>query len=225
MALFKKTPDEKINTKKIVITTMIGSDTTVEGTVITKNSIRIDGEVVGGVTCAGVAIISKGARIKGDVFAENVIVAGVVEGVIKATEKVNIEPSGEVYGDIITNKLLVDAESIFLGKSYMNRGKGENRGEVVDELVFSNSKNAEKNSEESKAPEAKKAESKKPEIKKAEVKKQEVKKPELKVPETKKPEQKKHEVKKVNADKAEAKKSVDDINIVKIEDLEADEKK
>lgn len=210
MALFKKVPEEKISTKKIVITTMVGSDTTVEGTIITKNSIRIDGEIIGGVTCAGVAIISKGAKVKGSVFAENVIVAGVVEGTIKATEKVNIEPSGEVYGDIITNKLLVDEESIFLGKSYMNRGKGENRGEVVDELVFSNPKNAEKKNEEAKKPDVKKSEIKKPEAKKPEVKKQDSKASEIKKPDVK---------------KTENHKGDDDIDIVKIEDLEAGEKK
>lgn len=115
--------EEKINLANCAITTIVGSDTVVEGTIITKSSVRIDGTLIGGVSAEGVVILTKNGKIRGNVMAENIIVAGVVEGNMQIREKVDVEPSGEIYGDITTKKLLIDEESIFQGNCYMNRDK------------------------------------------------------------------------------------------------------
>lgn len=132
--------DDKINLTNCTITTIIGNDTVVEGTIITKSSVRIDGTLIGGVSAEGVVILSKNGKIRGNIMAENIIVAGVVEGNMQIREKVNVEPTGEIYGDITTKKLLIDEESIFQGNCYMNRdvkqaGKGR-KEEKAEEIHF-----------------------------------------------------------------------------------------
>lgn len=135
--------DDKINLTNCTITTIIGNDTVVEGTIITKSSVRIDGTLIGGVSAEGVVILSKNGKIRGNIMAENIIVAGVVEGNMQIREKVNVEPTGEIYGDITTKKLLIDEESIFQGNCYMNRdvkqaGKGRKEDEEnkTEEIHF-----------------------------------------------------------------------------------------
>lgn len=137
--MFGKEREDKINLANYAVTTIVGSDTTVEGTIITKSSVRIDGTLIGGVSAEGVVILTKQGKIHGNIMAENIIVAGVVEGNMQIREKVDVEPSGEIYGDITTKKLLIDEESIFQGNCYMNRDKQaeiSKRKEQAEEIRF-----------------------------------------------------------------------------------------
>lgn len=115
--------DGKVRVSNAQISTFIGEDTTIEGTIITKSSLRIDGTVVGGVIAEGTVVLSESGHIQGNVMAENIIVSGIVDGNMEIKDKVNIEPTGEVYGDITTSRILVDEESVFQGKCNMNRDK------------------------------------------------------------------------------------------------------
>lgn len=138
---FNKERDDKINLDNYTITTIVGSDTVVEGTIITKSSVRIDGTLIGGVSAEGVVILSKNGKIKGNIMAENIVVAGVVEGNMQIREKVNVEPTGEIYGDITTKSLLIDEESVFQGNCYMNRevpvngGRGKRKAAKNEKII------------------------------------------------------------------------------------------
>ncbi len=138
---FMKENSDKINLNNYTITTIVGNDTVVEGTIITKSSVRIDGTLIGGVSAEGVVILSKNGKIKGNIMAENIVVAGVIEGNMQIREKVNVEPTGEIYGDITTKSLLIDEESVFQGNCYMNRevpvngGRGKRKKAKSEEIV------------------------------------------------------------------------------------------
>ncbi|MCR5687400.1 MAG: polymer-forming cytoskeletal protein [Lachnospiraceae bacterium] len=112
--------DNKVKINQNSISTFIGADTKVEGTIITHSSLRIDGTVVGGVVADGTVVLSQSGEIQGNTIAENIVVAGVIEGNITVKDKTNIEPTGEVYGDISTSKILIDEQSVFQGKCNMN---------------------------------------------------------------------------------------------------------
>lgn len=115
--------DKKVKLNNSAISTYIGVDTKVEGTVISNSGLRIDGSVIGGVCAKGTVVLSGTGQIQGNVIADNIVVAGVVDGNMKITEKTNIEPTGEVYGDISTGSILIDEASVFQGKCNMNREK------------------------------------------------------------------------------------------------------
>lgn len=112
--------DNKVKINQTSISTFIGTDTKVEGTLITHSSVRIDGGVVGGVCADGTVVLSQSGQIEGNVIAENIIIAGVIDGNLTIKDKTNIEPTGEVYGDISTSKILIDEQSVFQGKCNMN---------------------------------------------------------------------------------------------------------
>ena len=112
--------DNKVRINQTSISTFIGSDTKIEGTLITSSSVRIDGTVVGGVCAEGTVVLSQSGQIQGNVIADNIVVAGVVDGNLTINDKTNIEPTGEVYGDINTSKILIDEQSVFQGNCNMN---------------------------------------------------------------------------------------------------------
>ncbi len=119
--------DNKVRVSQTSITTFIGSDTKLEGTLITHSSVRIDGKIVGGVVADGTVVLSQNGEIQGNVMAENIVVAGVIDGNLNISDKTNIEPTGEVYGDINTARVLIDEQSVFQGKCNMNIDRGKSK--------------------------------------------------------------------------------------------------
>ena len=113
--------DDRIRVDTTTITTMVGVDTLIEGTLKTKSSIRINGTIIGDVRADGIVVLTKTGKIVGTIEAESIIVAGVVEGNMSIRDKVNVEATGEIYGDVITKKFVIDEESIFQGNCIMNR--------------------------------------------------------------------------------------------------------
>ncbi len=124
--------ENKLRINETSISTFVGVDTKIEGTLITHSSVRIDGTVVGGVVADGTVVLSQSGQIQGNVMAENIVIAGVVDVNLTIKDKTNIEPTGEVYGDINTSRILIDEQSVFQSKCNMNidRSKGR-KGKVV----------------------------------------------------------------------------------------------
>ena len=125
MKFFKD--DNRVKINQTSITTFIGADTKVEGTLISGSSVRIDGSVAGGVVADGTVVLSRKGQIQGNVMAGNIIVAGVIDGNLTIRDKTNIEPTGEVYGDISTARILIDEKSVFQGKCNMNADRSKSK--------------------------------------------------------------------------------------------------
>ena len=164
--------DDRIKVDTTTITTMVGVDTLIEGTLKTKSSIRINGTIIGDVRADGIVVLTKTGKIVGTIEAESIIVAGVVEGNMSIRDKVNVEATGEIYGDVITKKFVIDEESIFHGNCIMNRdGKvipvppyikdSEKKAEEDKSEDKKEQKNADKSDKKDKADKAASDESKK----------------------------------------------------------------
>ncbi len=146
--------DNRVKVSQTSISTFIGADTKLEGTLITRSSVRIDGTIVGGVVADGTVILSQNGQIQGNVIAENIVVAGVLDGNLTIKDKTNIEPTGEVYGDINTSRILIDEQSVFQGKCNMNvdrtkskKGKLKLREIPAEDKSASEAKTADKPAE------------------------------------------------------------------------------
>lgn len=150
--------DDRIKVDTSTITTMVGSDTVVEGLLKTKSSIRINGTVNGDVRADGIVILTKSGKIEGTIEAESIIVAGVVKGNMSIRDKVNVEATGEIYGEVITKKFVIDEESIFQGNCVMNR---EGKMIPVTPYITEEEKEKEKSKAESQKSDEKKEDDKK----------------------------------------------------------------
>jgi cytoskeletal protein CcmA (bactofilin family) len=115
------------NNKKTVnsvgeIETIIGKDTAIKGTISSKGTIRIDGQFEGDISTTGNIMVGDNAIIKAQVTALNATIAGAVYGNVDIAEKLELLPSGKMYGDIKVGVLIISAGATFKGACEMRQG-------------------------------------------------------------------------------------------------------
>ncbi len=98
-----------------MVPSVIGEDLTVEGNVISKGEVQLEGEIKGDCHCASLVIGDK-ALIEGGVLADDVIVRGKVVGSIRG-HRVTLQSSSHVEGDIFHQSLAIEQGAYFEGKS------------------------------------------------------------------------------------------------------------
>jgi cytoskeletal protein CcmA (bactofilin family) len=94
---------------------VIGEDLTVEGNVISKGEVQLEGEIKGDCHCISLVIGDK-ALIEGGVVAQDVIVRGRVVGSVRG-HRVTLQSSSHVEGDIFHQSLAIEQGAFFEGKS------------------------------------------------------------------------------------------------------------
>ena len=101
------------------IDTVIGSEATFAGVLLTKNSICIEGGFKGQLKCESQVILNKSAIIEADIVAEYISIYGKVTGNITALKQLNIGMTGIVHGDVKTAAITVDKGGILDGTCKM----------------------------------------------------------------------------------------------------------
>lgn len=89
------------------------SGTVVEGTIKSESDIRIDGVIKGSLNCKSKVIIGPSGYIEGEVRCQNAVIEGKFEGTLQVAELLNVRESAKVYGDVRTNKLIVQSGALF----------------------------------------------------------------------------------------------------------------
>lgn len=107
------------------VNSVIGKGTEFEGTVRTKETFRVEGFVKGTIISAGTLIIGNGGKVDGKIEAANILVGGEAYGELYASNKIEANASGRIYGNIHTKSLIVDENAIFQGTCEMTGGKKE----------------------------------------------------------------------------------------------------
>ncbi|GAB1347868.1 hypothetical protein MASR1M107_00790 [Ignavibacteriales bacterium] len=96
--------------------TVISSDVIIRGEIEGACDMRFDGKLRGDIRVDGLLLIGKGAEVTGNLVAESISIAGKVTGNAYATDKVEINPSGELSGDIRSKSLVIEEGGIYKGK-------------------------------------------------------------------------------------------------------------
>lgn len=99
--------------------TVVGANVKLVGTLQDGNDITIHGNIEGEVISNQSVTITESAFVKGPVSANVVTVAGKVKGSITCTGKMEIMPTGKVFGSITTKDLSIKSGAIFIGKCSM----------------------------------------------------------------------------------------------------------
>lgn len=94
---------------------VIGPDLTINGNLVSKGEVQIDGEVQGDIHGTYVVIGEK-ARITGGIVAEEIVVRGHVMGSVRG-KRVMLQSSSHVEGDIYHQALAIEQGAFFEGKS------------------------------------------------------------------------------------------------------------
>jgi len=101
---------------------IVGCDTVIKGDITSKGTVRIDGRFEGNLAAEAV-IIGEGAYLLGDITARTLLAAGRITGNVHSSDSVEIQPRGEVCGDIYTSRLSVADGGVFEGRSYMQKSR------------------------------------------------------------------------------------------------------
>ncbi len=102
------------------IVTLIGAGAVCDGPFSAKDSTRIDGTINGAVRIEGSLIVGQNGKIIGNVKAQNVFLAGEIQGNIDAAAgKVEISDTGKLTGDVTTRSIVIDENALFQGACTM----------------------------------------------------------------------------------------------------------
>ena len=107
------------------ISTLLGRDTVIEGTLQFKETIRIDGRIKGKlISSEGVVIIGENAVIDADIHVASAVIRGTITGRVEAKERIEIYAPAQVTGDICAPTIAIDSGVVFNGSCKM---KGQER--------------------------------------------------------------------------------------------------
>ena len=86
---------------------IISAGTTVTGDVDCGGVLKVEGQILGGVLRARQVMLAKEGTIRGDVTAHEVVVGGVIDGGVNASERLELQTTAVVNGDIVTKSIVV----------------------------------------------------------------------------------------------------------------------
>jgi len=108
---------------------IIASDMTVIGDLETEGVVRVEGRVRGTVRVGAQVLVSEGAIIEGDLHTQEAVIAGQVSGAIHARERVELQATAMVAGDILTPRISIIEGAKVTGEVKMDAtGKPEVKG-------------------------------------------------------------------------------------------------
>jgi cytoskeletal protein CcmA (bactofilin family) len=86
---------------------IIASGMTIIGDIESAGTIKIDGRVDGSVTGARQVLLGRGGSITGNVVADEVVIGGSVRGALTVRERLELQGTATVTGDIETRSIIV----------------------------------------------------------------------------------------------------------------------
>ena len=92
---------------------VIGSDLTVTGQIVSKSPIQVDGQIHGDIHCPALDV-GEAAQIRGGIVTEDAVVYGKVKGSIEC-EHLTLQDTADVEADIRYKSLTVEQGASFEG--------------------------------------------------------------------------------------------------------------
>jgi cytoskeletal protein CcmA (bactofilin family) len=102
------------------ILNIIGQGTRITGDLISNGDFRVDGAIEGNVKVGQRLVIGGTGKILGNIEADSATVAGHIKGNLTVKNVLELKPSAKIDGDIITNKMVIEAGAQFNGRCTMN---------------------------------------------------------------------------------------------------------
>jgi len=104
----------------------IGKSIVFKGDLTGDEDLQVEGQVEGGIQLANhVLTIGQSGRANAQLYAKSVVVIGHVTGNITATERVVLEASASVEGDVHTPKLVIAEGAVLNGTVEMTKAPGD----------------------------------------------------------------------------------------------------
>jgi len=106
-----------------VSTCVIGPKTHIKGEVTGEENVVVEGHVEGSIRIARDLTVGPGGTVKATVNAQSIVVAGELFGDCHASQRVHIEASGRLTGNIRSPRVVIVEGATFRGNSDMSPRK------------------------------------------------------------------------------------------------------
>ena len=111
MAIFNKDVTERSSNGSAQqgegVLSLIGAGMKVIGDIETSGVVKVEGTVEGNIRNARQVLLGRQGEITGDIHARDVVLGGRVSGTIYASERVEVQGTASVHGDIQTKSIVV----------------------------------------------------------------------------------------------------------------------
>lgn len=107
---------------------IIAADMVVTGNLRAEGVVRIEGRVAGNVSAESQILLSPGGVVEGNLETREAVLAGEVHGTVSGSERVEVQATAAVHGDILTPRLLIQEGGRLNGAIRME-SPGENASE------------------------------------------------------------------------------------------------
>lgn len=95
---------------------LLGPGTHFEGLITFRGHARLEGAMEGEITGHGLLVLGAGATAKARVDVDELVVAGEIEGDVRARQRVELLASGCIRGDVETPRLVIAEGGRLLGR-------------------------------------------------------------------------------------------------------------
>ncbi|MFN3411897.1 MAG: polymer-forming cytoskeletal protein [Exilispira sp.] len=113
------------------LNSLIGENSVFEGKFYIAGSLKIDGKFEGEVKTEEELIVGESGKVKTDIYAKRVTVAGVVVGNIDAEEEVKLLSTGKVLGNVTAPKVYIENGVMIKGEVKIHSGQKANLESII----------------------------------------------------------------------------------------------
>jgi cytoskeletal protein CcmA (bactofilin family) len=111
----------------------IGTGSVFEGKFYISGSLRIDGKFEGEIKTDEELVVGVTGKVKTDIVAKSVVVAGTVIGNIRAEEEVKLLETGKVLGDIMAPAISIQRGVVIQGNVMITGGHKKDLKKLIEE--------------------------------------------------------------------------------------------
>jgi cytoskeletal protein CcmA (bactofilin family) len=102
--------------RTVAPSTSVDASSEFEGRLRCHQTLRIDGRLKGEIECEKAVLVGEGARVFAQITADEVQIAGVVEGDITARRKITLARTATVIGDLTTPGIVIEEGAKLKGR-------------------------------------------------------------------------------------------------------------
>ncbi len=108
--------------KEVEIKAFLGEGTEFEGKLIFTGAVRLDGKFKGEILGKGTLVVGQGGRIEADIQVDSLMIGGDVRGTVEVRERLEIDSTGRLTGNVKTGVFVVHEGGLFEGNCQMAKG-------------------------------------------------------------------------------------------------------
>ena len=98
---------------------LVAKGTKIEGIFKCQENVRMDGEVLGEVTCEGKLVMGNESKVEGDLSAVEAVIMGMIKGNLSVSGILHLTATARIEGTIKAHQMVVDEGASYSGECHI----------------------------------------------------------------------------------------------------------